>query len=66
MACFSGVRPTWFFAVPRIWEKLKAAIEAGIEAEHDEPREAGHPVGARGRVQVRGEQAEEVFDDCAP
>jgi long-subunit acyl-CoA synthetase (AMP-forming) len=22
------VRPTWFFAVPRIWEKLKVAIEA--------------------------------------
>jgi long-subunit acyl-CoA synthetase (AMP-forming) len=32
------VRPTWFFAVPRIWEKLKAAIEAGIEAEQDEER----------------------------
>jgi long-chain acyl-CoA synthetase len=29
------VHPTWFFAVPRIWEKLKAAIEAGIEAEQD-------------------------------
>jgi len=29
------VRPSWFFAVPRIWEKLKAAIEAGIEAEQD-------------------------------
>jgi long-subunit acyl-CoA synthetase (AMP-forming) len=28
------VRPTWFFAVPRIWEKLKAALEgmlAGLE-----------------------------------
>src|SRR5215212_2115441 len=32
------VRPTWFFAVPRIWEKLKAAIEAGIEAEQDAER----------------------------
>src|SRR3954453_17560113 len=32
------VRPTWFFAVPRIWEKLKAAMEAGIEAEQDEER----------------------------
>jgi long-subunit acyl-CoA synthetase (AMP-forming) len=32
------VRPTWFFAVPRIWEKLKAAIEAGIEAEQDEEK----------------------------
>jgi long-chain acyl-CoA synthetase len=32
------VRPTWFFAVPRIWEKLKAAIEAGMEAEQDEQK----------------------------
>jgi long-chain acyl-CoA synthetase len=32
------VRPTWFFAVPRIFEKLKAAIEAGIEHEQDEER----------------------------
>ncbi|MHB8689747.1 MAG: AMP-dependent synthetase/ligase [Solirubrobacteraceae bacterium] len=27
------VHPTWFFAVPRIWEKLKAGIEAQIEPE---------------------------------
>jgi long-subunit acyl-CoA synthetase (AMP-forming) len=32
------VRPTWFFAVPRIWEKLKAALEAGMAAEQDEER----------------------------
>jgi long-chain acyl-CoA synthetase len=32
------VRPTWFFAVPRIWEKLKAALEAGVEAEQDPER----------------------------
>jgi long-subunit acyl-CoA synthetase (AMP-forming) len=32
------VRPTWFFAVPRIFEKLKAAMEAGMEAEQDEER----------------------------
>src|ERR671935_152181 len=24
------VRPTWFFAVPRIWEKLKTGLEANI------------------------------------
>ena len=29
VAYLPEVRPTWFFAVPRIWEKLKAAIEAG-------------------------------------
>ena len=34
------MRPTWFFAVPRIWEKLKAAIEAGIEAMEDEEKKA--------------------------
>jgi long-subunit acyl-CoA synthetase (AMP-forming) len=28
-----AVRPTWFFAVPRVWEKLKA----GVEAKLDEP-----------------------------
>ena len=28
VACLPEVRPTWFFAVPRIWEKLKAALEA--------------------------------------
>jgi long-subunit acyl-CoA synthetase (AMP-forming) len=38
VAYLPEVHPTWFFAVPRIWEKLKAAIEAGIEAEPDEER----------------------------
>jgi long-chain acyl-CoA synthetase len=32
------VRPTGFFAVPRIWEKLKAALEVGFAAETDEAR----------------------------
>jgi long-subunit acyl-CoA synthetase (AMP-forming) len=32
------VRPSWFFAVPRIYEKLKAGIEAGIEADQDTER----------------------------
>src|SRR3954452_5792634 len=38
IAYLPEVRPTWFFAVPRIWEKLKAAMEAGIEAEQDPER----------------------------
>src|SRR4051794_15567897 len=25
-----AVRPTWFFAVPRVWEKLKAGVEARL------------------------------------
>ena len=35
VAYLPEVKPSWFFAVPRIWEKLKAAIEASIEAEED-------------------------------
>jgi long-chain acyl-CoA synthetase len=38
IAYLPEVRPTWFFSVPRIYEKLKAALEAGIEAEQDEER----------------------------
>jgi len=36
------VHPTWFFAVPRIWEKLKAGLEAML---------AGQPEEARAKVQ---------------
>jgi long-subunit acyl-CoA synthetase (AMP-forming) len=59
------VRPTWFFAVPRIWEKLKAAMEAGIEAEQDAERKQATQwaldVGLR---KVRAEQAgEEVSEE---
>jgi long-subunit acyl-CoA synthetase (AMP-forming) len=32
------VRPSWFFSVPRIWEKLKAGLEAAIDGEQDEQR----------------------------
>ncbi|MBV9197203.1 MAG: long-chain fatty acid--CoA ligase [Solirubrobacterales bacterium] len=31
VAAFPEVRPAWFFAVPRIFEKLKAAIEADAD-----------------------------------
>ena len=34
-------RPTFFGSVPRMWEKLKAALEAGIAAEPDETRRTG-------------------------
>jgi long-subunit acyl-CoA synthetase (AMP-forming) len=61
------VRPTWFFAVPRIWEKLKAAMEAGMQAEQDEERKKATlwalDVGLR---KVRAEQAgEEVSQELA-
>ncbi len=35
------VRPHAFFGVPRIWEKMHAALLAGIEAEPDAARRAG-------------------------
>jgi long-subunit acyl-CoA synthetase (AMP-forming) len=58
------VRPSWFFAVPRIFEKLKAAIEAGIEAEQDAARKQATQwaldVGLR---KVRLEQAGEPVPD---
>ena len=64
VAYLPEVRPTWFFAVPRIFEKLKAAIEAGIEGEQDAARkqatEWALDVGLR---KVRLEQAGEPVPD---
>ncbi|HEX8065172.1 MAG TPA: long-chain fatty acid--CoA ligase [Thermoleophilaceae bacterium] len=52
------VRPAWFFAVPRIYEKLKAAMEAGIENEQDpELREQRRRALEVGLEKVRLEQA---------
>jgi long-chain acyl-CoA synthetase len=34
-----GVRPNWFFAVPRIWEKLKAGLETMQAAQPEEQRQ---------------------------
>ncbi|MGH2856922.1 MAG: AMP-dependent synthetase/ligase [Solirubrobacteraceae bacterium] len=39
LAHLPQVRPTWFFAVPRIWEKLKAGLEAMQAAQPAEQRE---------------------------
>jgi long-chain acyl-CoA synthetase len=33
------VRPSWFFAVPRIWEKLKAGLETMVAGQPEERRE---------------------------
>jgi long-chain acyl-CoA synthetase len=33
------VRPSWFFAVPRIWEKLKAGLETMIAGQPSQQRE---------------------------
>ncbi|HEX8074537.1 MAG TPA: long-chain fatty acid--CoA ligase [Thermoleophilaceae bacterium] len=59
------VKPNWFFSVPRIFEKLKAALEAGIENEQDEGRrKAGKAALELGLEKVRLEQAgEEVPEE---
>ena len=53
------VRPTWFFAVPRIWEKLKAGLETMQAAQPEEQRrpvrEAVEAATERVRLRQRGE-----------
>jgi long-subunit acyl-CoA synthetase (AMP-forming) len=53
------VKPQWFFAVPRIWEKLKAGLEtmfAGMPAEQRERTERALAAGVEQvRIEQRGE-----------
>jgi long-chain acyl-CoA synthetase len=60
------VKPTWFFAVPRIFEKLKAGLEAtlaGLPPEQREPAQKGLEASL---AKVRMEQAgEEVPEEIA-
>jgi long-subunit acyl-CoA synthetase (AMP-forming) len=60
VAYLTEVRPTWFFAVPRIWEKLMAAMEVGFAAEQDEAKRAAIEWALDvGRRRVAAEQAGE-------
>ena len=67
VAYLPEVKPTWFFAVPRIWEKLKAAIEAGVAAEQDPAKkQATEWALGVGLKKVRAEQAgEDVPEELA-
>jgi long-chain acyl-CoA synthetase len=60
------VRPTWFFAVPRIWEKLKAGLEAMQAAQPEEQRrpvqEALAAALERVRLRQRGEPVPEELE----
>lgn len=60
------VRPAWFFAVPRIWEKLKAGLEGNLAGLPDDQREKAQ-AGLEAAIQkVRLEQAgEEVPEELA-
>jgi len=58
------VKPTWFFAVPRIWEKLKAGLEAKLAGV---PGEDGDKIRAAleaGLQKVRLEQAGEPVPEA--
>jgi long-subunit acyl-CoA synthetase (AMP-forming) len=53
----AAVKPTWFFAVPRVWEKMKAGIEAQLAGLPDEAREKAQGALDAAIKKVRLEQA---------
>ena len=57
------VRPSWFFAVPRIWEKLKSGLEAMIAGQPEEQRERTRAALAAAVRKVRMEQHGEAVPD---
>jgi long-chain acyl-CoA synthetase len=60
------VRPTWFFAVPRIWEKLKAGLEQMLAAAPEDQRAMTEAALADATEKVRLEQrGDEVPDELA-
>ena len=66
VAFLPQVRPTWFFAVPRIWEKLKAALEANLANLPGEQGEQARAAVDAALKKVRLEQSgEEVPEELA-
>jgi long-subunit acyl-CoA synthetase (AMP-forming) len=64
IAYLPDVHPTWFFAVPRIWEKLKAGLEAMVAGEQDDARKQALQWALEvGHRKVRAEQAGEELPD---
>ena len=60
----ADARPTRFGAVPRVWEKLKAALEARIATEPDEAKRSATLAALEtSLLRVRAEQAAETVDD---
>ena len=56
MAAVKDVRPHWFFAVPRIWEKLKAGLDTMVAGQEPEKREMLQAALAAAVQKVRLEQ----------
>ncbi len=59
LAYVAAVKPSWFFAVPRIWEKLKSGLETMMASQPDAAREAAEAAVSAARQKVRLEQAGE-------
>jgi long-chain acyl-CoA synthetase len=57
------VRPNWFFAVPRIWEKLKAGLETMQAAQPEEQRAPVQDALQAGLLRVRLRQRGEPVPD---
>jgi long-subunit acyl-CoA synthetase (AMP-forming) len=66
MEVLPEVRPNWFFAVPRIWEKLRGGLQAMVAGQPDEQREPLEAALNAAIEKVRLEQAgEEVPAEMA-
>src|SRR6187200_258752 len=66
IAYLPEVRPSWFFAVPRIWEKLKAGLEAMVAGQPEDQRARTQAAVADALEKVRLQQAgKEVPADLA-
>jgi long-subunit acyl-CoA synthetase (AMP-forming) len=57
LAYLPEVRPSWFFAVPRIWEKLKAGLDAMVASQPPERQQELRAAFDAGIEKVRLEQA---------
>jgi len=55
-----AVHPQWFFAVPRIWEKLKAGLETMVASKPEEERKVAEAFLADAIEKVRLEQRGEA------
>jgi long-subunit acyl-CoA synthetase (AMP-forming) len=65
LAVAAQVHPTVFGSVPRIWEKLKSALEAGFANEQDETRREAIAKGLEASLaKVRAEQAGEEVPEA--
>lgn len=64
VATIGEVKPTAFFGVPRVWEKIQAGLQALLAAEQDEGRRAAVAAAmATGLRYVRGCQYGQVITD---